>query len=240
MIAIISDIHGNYPALKAVLEDADRLGCTNIISLGDVAGYYCMINECIDLLRSRQISSLRGNHDQYLITRTRCPRSKSANLCLEYQQRVITAPNLEWLSKLPFFLTLEDLSGVHGGWNDPLDEYMGKLVPEYFLNRSGRYFVSGHTHVQILWKFGAGTYCNPGAVGQPRDGDPRAAYATFEKGNFELRRVTYDIDRIVDEMRLAEFELRVSKNLYSGTQIGGKKSSIYVGGGESDKIAENF
>lgn len=229
MIAIISDIHGNYPALKAVLDDADLLGCEKILSLGDVAGYYCMINECIDLLRSRQITSLRGNHDQYLISHARCPRSNSANLCLEYQQRVITHSNLEWLSTLPISLTLDDLSGVHGGWNDPLDEYMVKLSPEYFLGRSGKYFVSGHTHVQILWKFDGGYYCNPGAVGQPRDGDPRAAYATFDHGNFVLRRVSYDIDQIVAEMHVAGFESRLSENLYRGTQIGGKQAHIKIG-----------
>jgi diadenosine tetraphosphatase ApaH/serine/threonine PP2A family protein phosphatase len=185
-----------------------------------------MVNECIDLLRARQIASLRGNHDQYLVTRTRCPRSFSANLCLDYQQRIIADTNLEWLSTLPLFLAWDDLSAVHGGWNDYLDEYMDILSPEYFKGRATKFFTSGHTHVQILLKFGEGAYCNPGAVGQPRDGDPRAAYATYDSGNFVLRRVPYDIEQIVGEMRLAKFDPRITENLYRGTQIGGKITAI--------------
>jgi predicted phosphodiesterase len=222
MIAIISDVHGNYSALKAVLEDADTLGCEAGISLGDVAGYYCMINECIDLIRARPITCIRGNHDHYLATRSCCPRSRSANICLQYQQEVVTLSNREWLASLPLTLMIDDLSAVHGGWNDPLDEYMDRCTPEYFSKLPGRNFVSGHTHVQALCDCGTAIYCNPGAVGQPRDGDPRAAYAIFDQGRFSLRRVAYEIDSIADAMQRTGFERRIYENLYAGTQIGGR------------------
>ena len=66
MIGVISDIHGNYPALQAVLKELDIEGCSQVISLGDVCGYYCMINECIDELRNRDIINIMGNHDKYI------------------------------------------------------------------------------------------------------------------------------------------------------------------------------
>ena len=73
MIAIISDVHGNYPALQAVLKDIDSRNCKTIISLGDVTGYYCMINECIEEFRCRKIVNLMGNHDSYLLGKEQCP-----------------------------------------------------------------------------------------------------------------------------------------------------------------------
>ena len=79
MIAIISDAHGNYPALKAVLSEIDKLNCGRIISLGDVSGYYCMVNECIDEFRRRNIVNLMGNHDYYVLGRVDCPRSYTVN-----------------------------------------------------------------------------------------------------------------------------------------------------------------
>src|SRR5437762_600828 len=76
MLAILADIHGNFPAMQAVLNRIDQLGCKRIISLGDVAGYYAQPNECIDALRARKILNLMGNHDHYLVTGSECPRSR--------------------------------------------------------------------------------------------------------------------------------------------------------------------
>ena len=71
-IVVISDIHGNYPALKTVLDDIDADGIEDVICLGDIVGYYCQVNECIDVLRERKIYSLLGNHDYYMISDTCC------------------------------------------------------------------------------------------------------------------------------------------------------------------------
>ncbi len=82
MIAIISDIHGNYPAFEAVLNELDHIDCKKIISLGDVAGYYSMVNECISALSERNIPHLRGNHDHYLLPGHLAGRSRSAERCV--------------------------------------------------------------------------------------------------------------------------------------------------------------
>lgn len=229
MMAILSDIHGNFPALVAVLRRIDALGCGAVYSLGDVGGYYCLINECIERLRERGIVHLMGNHDRYLVTGQPCPRSNSANTCLDYQRRIIAPDHLEWLAAAPTSLQLGNASMVHGGWEDPVDEYLYRVTADYFADRPGRFFFSGHTHVQVLAAFGPQVYCNPGSVGQPRDGDPRAAFAVFDGGQITLVRVEYDISAVAAAMQRAGFPPHFFSNLYQGTKIGGALAEVRVG-----------
>ena len=228
MIALISDIHGNFPALQAVLREIDRLNCEEVISLGDVAGYYCMLNECIHELRERRIINLRGNHDDYLLTGKGCPRSRSANKCLAFQMQSLKEEHRQWLDQSPISLTRSGASLVHGGWNDPIDEYLYELRPDYFAGRGKKYFFSGHTHVQVLADLGGKIYCNPGAVGQPRDGDWRAAFALWDGTQVLLRRVEYDVDEMCHQMRAANFEPLFYDNLHKGTRIGGELSTVHI------------
>lgn len=204
MIALISDIHGNYTALRKVLAKIDSLGITEIYCLGDVVGYYTEINECCDELRRRNVRSLMGNHDWYMASDGFCPRSNSANDCLKYQRTIISQENLAWLRTLPVFMKVGELFMVHGGWGDPIDEYVNP-TEEYFSRVGGTYFASGHTHRQIACSFGDKHYCNPGSVGQPRDNDPRAAFATFDGKEFQLYRVEYDMSSVGELMEKAGF-----------------------------------
>lgn len=205
MIALISDIHGNYPALQAVLKQIDEMNIKNIYCLGDTVGYYTQINECCEELRHRNIQSVMGNHDWYLVAKSFCPRSNSVNDCLQYQKKIITNQNYEWLSKLPAFIKLDDLMLVHGGWSNPIDEYIQEPTEEYFNKIDAKYFASGHTHKQIVKQFQNKTYCNPGSVGQPRDNDPRASFATFDGTHFQTYRVEYDISMVGELMEKAGF-----------------------------------
>jgi len=221
MIGIISDIHGNYAALSAVLNLLDKEGVSDIYCLGDVAGYYCQINECCEVLRQRGILSLMGNHDLYLVRGEDCPRSRSANVCLAYQRKMITKENLEWLATFPSRFEVGGIQMVHGGWNDPYDEYVSPSCG-YFSSVQGSVFASGHTHVQCLWEKDGKTYCNPGSVGQPRDGDPRASYAIWNGVSFMLRRTEYDVRWVQADMAKAGFDPHYYENLARGTRIGGK------------------
>ena len=112
MIGIISDIHGNYPALSAVLEKLDKAGCRKIISLGDVSGYYCMVNECIQELRERGIVNIMGNHDSYIVHNGRCERSYTVNICLDHQRRILTEENLAWLGKSVDYIRGRNVDGT--------------------------------------------------------------------------------------------------------------------------------
>lgn len=226
MIGIISDIHGNFSALKAVINKLEELGVNEIICLGDIVGYYSEVNECCDLLREKKIHCLLGNHDWYLVSGEGCPRSNSANQCIEYQRRIISKENFQWLSTLKPTAFLHNISMVHGGWNDPLEEYM---VPssDYFLGIKGRFFASGHTHVPCIWKGEEKTYCNPGSVGQPRDGNPKASFAIFDGMNdFFIYRINYDIESTQRSMESAGFDSYFHENLSNGTRIGGKIDSL--------------
>jgi predicted phosphodiesterase len=229
LTAILSDIHGNLPALEAVLDDMKDAGVDRIISLGDVSGYYPFINEVITLLREHEVTNLIGNHDRYIIDNTECPRSTSANAALTYQKSVLTSQSRQWLAQSVASLKIGDASMVHGGWNDPEDEYLYKIDPAYFQGRDGRFFFCGHTHVQIHLPLDEGkSFTNPGSVGQPRDGNPDAAYCLFDEtcGCVELRRVSYDINRVAARMEALGFDEKFYTNLYGGTRIGGRIDRI--------------
>lgn len=202
-IAFISDIHGNYEALKAVLAELDKMKISEIYCLGDVVGYYCQVNECCNELISRKIPCLMGNHDWYMVGGGFCLRSKSVNDCLVYQRKVITANNLNWLKTFPVYRQINNIHMLHGGWSDPIDEYV-QPCQEYFSRINGEIFVSGHTHIQILQQYSGKTYCNPGSVGQPRDNNPKAAFAVYD-GMFSLHRVDYDLNKLFDLMKKAGF-----------------------------------
>jgi predicted phosphodiesterase len=203
-IGIISDIHGNYEALQTVLAELDAMNITEIYCLGDVVGYYSQVNECCDALRKRNIPCLMGNHDWYMASGGFCPRSKSVNDCLVYQRKVITQENIEWLRTFAVQRFVGSIHMVHGGWADPIDEYLLEPNAEYFSRIEGKNFVSGHTHFQSLHTFNDKTYCNPGSVGMPRDNDPRAAFATFD-GEFTLHRIEYNMQVVFDLMDKAGF-----------------------------------
>jgi len=204
MIAIISDIHGNYVALEEVLKTIDKMDISEIYCLGDIVGYYPQVNECCDELRKRKVKCIMGNHDWYMVAKSFCPRSKSVNDCLAYQRKIITNENLNWIETFPSHRFEKNISMVHGGWTNPIDEYLDPNE-EYFNKLDGKYFISGHSHIQSLNIFENKIYCNPGSVGQPRDENPAAAFATFNGENFELQRVAYNVDKIGELMELAGF-----------------------------------
>ena len=216
-IGFISDIHGNYEALKEVLQRLDALGVKHIYCAGDTVGYYSQVNECCRELVSRNIPAVMGNHDWYMASGGFCGRSKSVNDCIAYQRSVIEEKHLAWLRSLPIQLRFDETHIVHGGWADPIDEYVNP-TEEYFARLPGRVFVSGHTHVQIVREFGSKAYCNPGSVGQPRDGDPRAAFAVYDGTKIVLHRVEYDIQKVMDLMKAAGF----SDYYYGGLRTGAK------------------
>ena len=204
MTGIISDIHGNYVALKEVLKQLDAMNVSEIYCLGDVVGYYTQINECCDELRRRNVKCVMGNHDWYMLAKSFCPRSKSVNDCLAYQKKIITKENMEWLASFALYFDIYNVFMVHGGWSDPIDEYLSPSK-DYFDRLEGLIFLSGHTHIQQLYSYGDKIYCNPGSVGQPRDNDCRAAFAVIDNCEIHLQRIEYCIEKVGTLMEAAGF-----------------------------------
>ncbi len=220
MIALISDIHGNFVALEQVLKAIDDLGINEIYCLGDIVGYYPQVNEVCDELRRRDVKCLTGNHDWYMLADSFCPRSQTVNDTIGYQKKIIKPENLAWLQSLPAHLEYNGLSMVHGGWTDPIDEYVEPSA-EYFAKVGGKFFASGHKHMQRLDDYGDKVYCNPGSVGQPRDGDNRAAFATWDGETFELHRVAYDFGKVGELMEAAGFSGYYYQRLATGAKDNG-------------------
>lgn len=226
LLAIISDIHGNYPALKSVIKEINNLGCKNIISLGDVVGYYTLPHKCIDLLIEYNVLNLLGNHDMYLLNDCICPRSNYVSDTLKKHKNLLNKNQIEWLSKSIKDYRINKNYFVHGGPKDTQEQYLYNISKEDFPKDILNMF-SGHTHVQSLLNFGKLNYCNPGSVGQPRDGDSRTAFAILEEDNtIKLYRVEYDIDEIVFEMKKEGYPPYTYENLYSGAQIGGRIDTV--------------
>jgi len=228
MIAVISDIHGNLPALQAVLARIDEMGCQRIISLGDVVGYYAQPGECIDILRARGIVNILGNHDHYIVSGESCPRSKLVSDICDFQRGIILEDQRAWLGTSRRFIIEGAICFIHGGWQDPMDQYMYKVSTADFPPDVDILF-AGHTHVQTLLSMSGKVFCNPGSVGQPRDGDCRAAFATISDGEIILHRVEYDIERTVSAMKQTGFPPKCYENLYLGSQIGGRVDKIVAG-----------
>lgn len=227
MLAVLSDIHSNAPALEAVLADAMKQGCSRFLSLGDVVGYGAQPAECIDLLRSAGAINILGNHDAYIVKNTNCPRSAVVSRILDFQRPLLSAEHRQWLASSSDSLLEGGMLFLHGGPDDRTDQYLYTVSRE-IISKDVRWLFAGHTHVQAIADFGDRGFCNPGSVGQPRDGDCRAAYAIIDQHTITLHRIDYDIDRAVIAMKAAGFETFCYENLYRGTQIGGRIDSIRI------------
>lgn len=218
--AIISDIHGNYAALKEVVRDIKTRKIDHTISLGDVVGYGPQPHECIALLRSNKIISVLGNHDAGVIGEANLWQwRREALITWSDARKKLTNEDITWLRRNPYYFVTDDFMCVHGTPKQPTVEYMhDKHIAYSNLNYMMRNicFV-GHTHVpKVLMKAnGQDTFINrplytlmnvspskmyfinPGSVGQPRDLDSRASYIVYDTQlkTIILRRVAYNIQK---------------------------------------------
>lgn len=202
-ILVLSDIHANLAALRAVEEDYDHLIC-----LGDLVDYGPQPRECIEWVRQRSPKIVRGNHDNAVGHRVDCRCSekfKPLSLATrEYTWGVLNADETGYLAGLPLTERFE-LDGIrfalfHATPSDPLFRYLAldeKLWAQEVAALEADFILVGHTHRPFVLKCGPKTVLNPGSVGQPRDGDPRASYAAIHDGHVEPKRVEYDVESTV-------------------------------------------
>lgn len=216
-VGVIGDVHGNRIALDAVIEEMGDVD--EIVCVGDVVGYYPWPGECIDRLRDLDIHAVRGNHDSAVIDRSSFRFNDMARAGVSYAIDVLEDEHFDWLESLP--VTQVEFDGsmklVHGHPADP-DRY---TYPDSFspkLLDSEEILALGHTHVQHVERYPDGIVLNPGSVGQPRDGDPRAGFAIvdLDELSVEPRRVEYDIDAVDRKVKAVGLPRRLGRRLRDG------------------------
>lgn len=216
-IGVLSDVHANLPALEAVLEDLPPVDA--LANAGDVIGYNPWPRECLEAIRERDVASVMGNHDRAVATGSSFRFNSMAAAGVRHARDELEDDQLAWLADLPDEQSC--LEGrvriVHGHPDDP-DRY---TYPEDFspsLLEDADVLVLGHTHVQHAERYPEGIVLNPGSVGQPRDRDPRAAYAILDldEMDVECRRVEYDVERVVEAVDAAGLPEAIGQRLRQG------------------------
>ncbi|SEP02932.1 Predicted phosphodiesterase [Halorientalis persicus] len=221
-VGLISDIHANLPALEAVLDDMPPVD--DIICAGDIVGYNPWPRECLERVRTVSSLIVQGNHDRNVETPHRYEHNDMAHAELEFAQQELSDSQRKWLSDLPERTEFAgDTYRLVHSHPDPnrLSSYVRpaqfpKMRP-YLDDHVG--IVLGHTHIQHKATIDGRLIVNPGSVGQPRDGDERAAYATLDTAadEVELRRVEYDINRVISRVEECGLPTKTGTRLLDGS-----------------------
>lgn len=239
--AIIGDIHGNLEALEATLRDARENGAETFACLGDVVGYGADPNACCERIRALGCIVVRGNHDHAASHRVPLGWfNPVAAEAIRWTRKAISPENCEWLRGRPFEAAISGARLVHASLDAPSKWnylYPGEDPLAHFAKQTSRICFCGHTHVPVVFVSANDRFfvadlapfrvdpedeaklaVNPGAVGQPRDGNPAAAYLLFDPatGTIVPRRVPYDVETTVRKIRNAGLPGFLAERLRSG------------------------
>lgn len=246
-VAVIADVHANWPALQAVLDDVAASGAARLVCLGDLVGYNAEPLECVTRLRDAAHLVVAGNHDVDVARGAASAGTHAqARFVQDWTRERLSASDLDWLAALPG-VALDDsgLVAAHGCYLNTLfyTGYVTGTMLETNLRTVANHAewpqvaLCGHTHVpmcgwleedrlveapfagSVRWpRSAAAVLLNPGSVGQPRDGDARAAWALVDADEqvAELRRVPYDVERAVRALRAAGLPETLGERLREG------------------------
>jgi diadenosine tetraphosphatase ApaH/serine/threonine PP2A family protein phosphatase len=201
LLALLYDVHGNLPALEAVLADARRAGAERYLLGGDYALFGAWPLETLELLETLPARWLSGNGERWTLDATDAPRREPLRSALAACRELLPGERIEALAALPQALALEGTLFCHGSPRSDVESFDvepaasdGELLAGVRESR----VVFGHTHLQFRRRVasagaaGGVDLVNPGSVGLPFDGDHRAAYGLQDGERIELRRVEYD------------------------------------------------
>lgn len=236
--AIIADIHANLDAFQVVLEDIKQQKCTHVVCLGDVVGYGANPKECLDIVRGMNIPVVKGNHDEYVGSDDSPDGfNDAAAEAVAWTRAQLTEEDRKWLRDLKYFRLVANFSIVHATLDAPqrwgyVFEKLEAAASFTYQNTQICFF--GHTHVPVAFVrdtgVRGGTYSkfraepgkkylvNVGSVGQPRDGNAKAAYVIYDMPaqTIELRRLDYDIAAAANKILGAGLPPRLAERLYKG------------------------
>jgi predicted phosphodiesterase len=236
--AIIADIHANLEAFQVVLEDIRDQNCTHYACLGDVVGYNANPKECLDLVREMGMPCVKGNHDEYCSIDEHLEGfNPHAAEAINWTRQQLSEDERKWLRDLKYLRLVASFTIVHATLDGPqrwgyVFDKLAAAASFTYQNTQVCFF--GHTHVPVAFMRDSvvrgGTYSkfkiepnrkyfvNVGAVGQPRDGNPKAAYVIYDmvQGTIELRRLDYDIPKAQAKIRAAGLPERLAERLAHG------------------------
>lgn len=238
-IAVLGDIHSNLEALTTVLADARNEGVEEFLCTGDVVGYNACPHECLEIVRSLGCPVVKGNHDHYVASeRDLSDFNPHAAAVVEWTRGQLSDEELEYLHDLPFSVTRLGMTIVHSTMDKP--ENFGYVFDNFQAETNFTYQKTllcfhGHTHCPMIYEKhmsgvfridpqdfklapGRKYFINVGSVGQPRDGDPRAAYAIYDTAErtVRFRRLEYDIAAAQARIRAAGLPDRLADRLALG------------------------
>lgn len=223
-IAIISDIHSNLQALRAVLKDIERQGTQLVICAGDIVGYGADPNECTSIVSRVVHTSIYGNHELSALSGDTTWMNPFAAVAAIWTGKNLDKASRDYLKGLELSAVL-DLSNkriamYHGSVGSATEYvYEEAMSQELFESARADVLILGHTHVPYVVRFGSyGLAINPGSVGQPRDSDPRASYAVLDldRMDCETRRLDYDVEGAARSIRLARLPEILAERLFHG------------------------
>jgi predicted phosphodiesterase len=237
-IAIFGDIHANLEAFEVVLADAREQGCTSYICLGDVVGYNANPRECLEIVQALKCPVVKGNHDDYASSDSSLESfNPLAEIAIQWTRDQLEPTEKYWLGGLPLITKLRGFTVVHASLDDPAG--WGYVLNQLdaaasFSKQTTDLCFFGHTHTprayikdssvvglpfeQLILEPGKRYFVNVGSVGQPRDGDWRAAYVVFddEKRTIRLRRLRYDLAKTQGKILKAGLPARLADRLGFG------------------------
>ena len=236
--AVIADIHANLEALEVVLADSKEQKCTHYCCVGDVVGYNANPKECLDIVRSMGMPVVKGNHDEYCSSEEDLEGfNPHAAEAVNWTRKQLSIEDRQWLRDLKYVRLVASFSMVHATLDGPqrwgyVFDKLAAAASFTYQNTAVCFF--GHTHVPVAFvrdsvvrggtysKFktepGKKYFVNVGAVGQPRDGNPKCGYVIYDlnEGTIELRRLDYDIEKAQKKIMAAGLPQRLADRLTLG------------------------
>ena len=225
-IAVISDIHSNLDAFKVVLKEIRQLGINDIYCCGDIVGYGAEPNECVELVRKNEIISVKGNHDISCVNlQDKELFNQFGRVAIEWSSKKLTEENKQFLFNLPKHLKLKKIYLVHGSPINPIWEYVLPDASKSYLKRLIKetkqdidVLIMGHTHIPFIKEIKDKLIINPGAVGQPRDNNPKASFCILDAKTkkTEIKRVEYNIKKTAEKIKKAGLPEFLAERLFKG------------------------
>ena len=236
--AVIADIHANLEAFEVVLNDAKEQKCTHYCCVGDVVGYNANPKECLEIVRGMGMPVVKGNHDEYCSSEEDLEGfNPNAAEAVNWTRKQLNPDDRKWLRELKYIRLVASFTMVHATLDGPqrwgyVFDRLAAAASFTYQNTSVCFF--GHTHVPLAFvrdsvvrggtysKFrvepGKKYFVNVGAVGQPRDGNPKAGYVVYDldEQSVELRRLDYDIPKAQKKILEAGLPQRLADRLSFG------------------------